>query len=831
MNKTRPALSVVIPSYNRSQSLLRTLVALRAQTLSPLEFEVIVSLDANSDGSAEAVRAGDWPFAVKVTAPQTRGAAAARNAGAAIAEAPRLVFLDDDIFACPEFLGAHLDAAEANRVVVGQSSPAITRKDWFSARLRIWWQDRFHNLGRDGHRFGYTDVMSGNLSLDKALFDRVGGFDNGLKCREDYELGYRLMRAGAKLLYAPDACGLHHDQSDMQRNLARAGAEGAADVRIARKHPELFSFKMMASLGTPYVPARVLRFVVFRAPAFGRLCQKILIAAIPVLEQTGLRSLWNKSNHAVWAYSYYTSAARELGTIAALKEAAARAATRTSAAILEIDLLDGIDKVLQRVAAKTPAGSTISIGEWEIAEIRPQPGSEPITARHLAALLRQRLDAWAPFATAGAGLPELPSSDPKCIDAVTREGDGYSLGVVDLSAWELTSRTGTLNYPMRLLIRRGPMPLGWIPFNEPPPPGMFWRQLRRQILNDAGISLRLLREQMLPQPAQAASAPPISLIICTRDRTDNLRRCLEAVRAMDYPEFEIIVVDNAPTSDATRVLAASLPGVRYVRENRPGLDWARNRGIQEARHEIVAFTDDDTQPDRFWLRGIAAAFSENSISAVTGLVLPMKLDTAAQVYFEDVYGGMGKGFEPWSRDRETLPDDELLWASAFGVGANMAFRRQVFTKLGLFDPALDVGTASRGGGDIEMFHRLLSSGERLSYAPEAIIWHEHRRDEMALARQFRDNGTGFACYLLTAARNGTLPRRTIFYFALRHWILGWLIARLIRPGRHRRSFVMAEIMCMFGGYRAYRKAQAVAIGTKPLETNFRRLDGDCRETD
>jgi glycosyltransferase involved in cell wall biosynthesis len=296
------------------------------------------------------------------------------------------------------------------------------------------------------------------------------------------------------------------------------------------------------------------------------------------------------------------------------------------------------------------------------------------------------------------------------------------------------------------------------------------------------------------------------VVICTRDRADTLRRCLAAVQMLDYPDFEVIVVDNASVTDATRDLVQSLPGVRYVREDRPGLDWARNRGIAEARHDIIAYTDDDTQVDDQWLRGLAAAFAEPGVDAVTGLVVPMKLDTVARMYFEDVYGGMGRGFTPWFRPGGSATTRDKLWSSGCGVGANMAYRRSVFDKVGRFDPALDVGTATRGGGDIEMFHRVMARGAGLAYAPEAIVWHEHRADFPALLRQLRDNGSGFAAYLMAAWRNRTVPRRAIAAFALKEWIWGWQIKRLLRPGRHRRETVFAELGGMMQSRRFYNKA-------------------------
>src|SRR5690348_9913012 len=97
----------------------------------------------------------------------------------------------------------------------------------------------------------------------------------------------------------------------------------------------------------------------------------------------------------------------------------------------------------------------------------------------------------------------------------------------------------------------------------------------------------------------------------------------------NYPNLEILVVDNAPSSDATRdLVSARYPRVNYVVEPRPGLDWARNRAISAASGEILAYTDDDVVVDPGWVRALARAFAEDpEAMAVTGLVVPFELET------------------------------------------------------------------------------------------------------------------------------------------------------------------------------------------------------------
>lgn len=811
MLETLPEISVVIPTHNRCASLLRTLESLVEQSLAPDRFEAIAVLDAVTDGTAGALASRAWPFAFRALVPETRGAAGARNTGARAARGERIVFLDDDMLADPGFLAGHLRAAGADprSVVVGQSAPVIGAGGWFGDALADWWHEQFRAMADPGHRFSYRDVMSGNLSVPRAEFLALGGFDEALLCREDFELGYRLVQAGLSLRYAADARALHHDASTPKRNLARARAEGRADIQIARKHPAMFFDMKSAGMAFPATGARVLRLLTFRAPWAGQALSRTLGAALPALRVLGMRNRWLLLGGYLRAFAYHAGVATEAGSPAAYDGLAAAARAVTPAPpVIEADLLGDLDALRSKVETEGPQGLRLTCGGKPVAELPALPGAEPIAGRHLDAALRQSLDRWAPARLLAAELAPLPADHPDWIDGLGQStaADTHSLAELDVEGWSLTPRETTSGYPLRILVRRDRLPLGWITLLSPPQPSQFWAAVRDHVLRDPALCTRALR----PAPAPAGRQmprPPITVVVCTRDRTETLARCLAALAALDYPDRQILVVDNAPTSDATRSLVASLPGIDYVCETRPGLDWARNRGLAEAAHDIIAFTDDDTEVDRHWLTALAETFDDPLVGLVTGLVVPMKLDTPARIYFEDVYGGMGKGFDPFLRPGNATGPRELLWASGFGVGANMAFRRATIARVGNFDPALDVGTATRGGGDIEMFHRAVARGATLAYQPSAFVWHEHRANVGGLHRQLTDNGSGFGAYLLTCARNRTVPRPAILSFALRDWIGGWLVRRMVRPGRHSRGLVAAEATGLLKAYPGYRKAQ------------------------
>jgi GT2 family glycosyltransferase len=325
--------------------------------------------------------------------------------------------------------------------------------------------------------------------------------------------------------------------------------------------------------------------------------------------------------------------------------------------------------------------------------------------------------------------------------------------------------------------------------------------------------------ELAPPLAADTELPRVTVAVCTRDRAGDLAICLEALVQLDYPHLDLLVVDNAPTDDATRRVVERHPSVRYVAEPRPGLDWARNRAILEARGEIVAYTDDDVVVDSGWARALGMLFARNpEVMAATGLVVPFELETDAQVLFE-VYGGFGRGFaRRWMR----VPAGQrvpwgLLGTGQFGTGANMAFRRSLFESVGYFDPALDVGTVTNGGGDLEMFFRTIVCGHTLVYEPRAMVRHRHRRDYARLRTQLANNGIGLYAYFTRCARAYPSTRRACLRLGT-WWLYWWHLRRLWQslklPTLFPRDLVLAELRGIPHGLVRYRVAcrRAAEIG-------------------
>ncbi|MES2891469.1 MAG: glycosyltransferase [Bacteroidota bacterium] len=249
-------------------------------------------------------------------------------------------------------------------------------------------------------------------------------------------------------------------------------------------------------------------------------------------------------------------------------------------------------------------------------------------------------------------------------------------------------------------------------------------------------------------PAKMPAEVPVSVLICTRNRSEQLTNCLNMLQALSCRAQEIIVIDNAPVDDSTKAVVEKFKDVTYIREARAGLDIARNTGVKNAHCPLVAFVDDDVLVHPEWLFRVWETFEEPSTDAMTGLVIASELETEAQLIFE-TYWSFNRGYKDVYYDnnyfQKTLVKGPPVWE--IGAGANMAFRRSVFDKAGLFNDLLDAGAAGCNG-DSEMWFRILAKGSTIHYNPRAVVYHEHRRDMPGLKKQIFNYMRGFTTAVL-----------------------------------------------------------------------------------
>jgi glycosyltransferase involved in cell wall biosynthesis len=338
------------------------------------------------------------------------------------------------------------------------------------------------------------------------------------------------------------------------------------------------------------------------------------------------------------------------------------------------------------------------------------------------------------------------------------------LDVADLGA----ARQTVLAAPYFLVVWLGDRPIGQFAAFSGAEPYLDWDMVERKL-----------------QASNADPAPPtshfmMSLVICTRDRPHELDRCLKSLPSQVRRPDQVVVVDNASRTDETQQVAER-HGVDYVREDRSGLDIARNTGAAKSRGEIIAYADDDTILHPSWLQQIESAFDAPEIWAVTGLVLPAELETEAQCIFEKVWS-FGRGFKRRDFDPKFYADTRKRGCPAWeiGAGANMAFRRDVFDRIGGFDERLDVGAAGCSG-DSEFWNRILHAGGVCRYEPSAVVYHFHRRTIEGLKSQIRAYMRGHVAALLVqherTGERGNLRRLSV---SLPEWYLRQGLRRLAK---------------------------------------------------
>jgi glycosyltransferase involved in cell wall biosynthesis len=366
-----------------------------------------------------------------------------------------------------------------------------------------------------------------------------------------------------------------------------------------------------------------------------------------------------------------------------------------------------------------------------------------------------------------------------------------------------------------ILVRVGRRPLGWVRVRRAAVGAVLTPDMQATLIADQ-IGLQVIdayrnRQYELPEDGDRSKLPSMSVIVCTREHPDVLERQLNSLMRLDYPNYEVIVVDNAPRTKGTRKVCDRFPRVRYVLEPQKGLDYARNTGWRAARNDVVAYTDDDACVDRSWLLGLGYNFLDPKVQACTGTTYPYELETPAQEYFER-YGGMQRGFNRKVYRPGTWNAFYPLGSGRFGAGVNMSIRRKTLEKMGGFDNALDVGSIARGCGDLDIFARVIKDGGYLVYDPCAIVWHQHRKTMHQLRRQMFDYGFGFCAYVGKYAFDLELGNQSVKM--LRRWSDTWGKKRLrknvmealrLRP-HFPINLILAEIWGGFLGLRAYKRS-------------------------
>ena len=334
-------------------------------------------------------------------------------------------------------------------------------------------------------------------------------------------------------------------------------------------------------------------------------------------------------------------------------------------------------------------------------------------------------------------------------------------------------------------------------------------KLSEEELRNGLVSLAwpLWQWAVIDESVHARSNLSASVVVCTRNRAIDLKQCLDSLIPINAKGIEIVVVDNCSDDNKTAKLIEGYPSMRYIYESRIGLNIARNTGISASKGDIIAFTDDDAVVDEKWVDRIRENFADPTVAVVTGMALPLELNTQAQQWFEKT-NSFKRGFEKKKFDMNNI---NPLGAGIVGAGVNMAIRRSYLNRIGMFDNALDGGTPTRSGGDQEFFYRTLARGFRIVYDPQAVVWHRHRSHWHSLRRVMFGYGVGLFAWWTRAfflERESSLLRWGSHWF-IKHHVANLVKSILKRPNRIPLDLTLAEfigaILGPFFYLRSYMK--------------------------
>ena len=394
--------------------MMRLLRALRRQDPVPGGFEVVVVADGCMDGTVEALRDVDTESPARCSNnwhpdPPPRATGAPHAAG------DILLFLDDDVEPRPGVLRAHAEfhAAVADGIGIGYLQPAVSAGGFFGVVLRGWWESMFEESRRPGHRYVYSDLLTGHCSIERRAFEGLGGFDATLRSHEDYELGYRAIAAGMNLRFVAGATAVHHETSALAKTLRRKVDDGIADVTLLQRYPALGPSLPLARRAAPGPVGKVAARLAAMTPRAG---DRFVAAArwlLPAYERIGLRFRWRALLDDLLDYWYWRGIAQASGGSEKVAAMLLKAPPPMEPE-LELDLARGIADAERRVDDVRPRRVRFVYGEHLIGTVPERDGAERLRGLHLREIIarhfaREYLRAAARAGAIPDGLPALPA--------------------------------------------------------------------------------------------------------------------------------------------------------------------------------------------------------------------------------------------------------------------------------------------------------------------------------------------------------------------------------------------------------------------------------------
>ncbi|HEX9877370.1 MAG TPA: glycosyltransferase [Gammaproteobacteria bacterium] len=684
--------SVIVPTFQRRELMLACVRSLTRQDLAQ-DFEVIVVVDGSTDGSAEALRELRSSVPLVVIEQGNLGLSAARNAGAKVARGELLLFLDDDMEADPHLLAEHDREHRDKRALVLGHIPLhpTSPRTFLSEAVGVWANERLDRMTRTDVSLLWRDWVMGQSSIPRTLFFGLGCFDetftrDGRYGNEDLEFCYRVIRAGAQIVFNAKAISWQAYVVSPRAHLKQWLESGAADVHFVRKHPELAEEvfrqgrrrRWLASLA--YRPLRWLSLVVIDMFGETRFAQRLFFAARALCYARGVEAAGGVPRprpvhilcyHAIADLSgsvsepYGVRPERFRAQIGALQ----RHGYHFISAGEFLRFLSNGAGLPKRALLLTFDDCYQSLHDAALPVLRDL--GVPAVAFAVSGKIGASND-W----DAHLGAPTLALADSAALGKLERSG--IAIGSHSRTHRNLTKLSDDelwreVNQPPQELRSKGLAPLALFayPYGEhdqrtrnavqiagfeaavTTEPGIVgvdqnrYRLPRVEVMAGDSVwrlRLRLCRQRLLASLARRLgkrpqTRPRVTVIVPAFNAEGTLGATLASVCAQTFSAWEALVVDDGST-DATGQIANAWsdgdPRFRTLRRENGGESAARNTGIAAALGEWLVFLDsDDWIAPEYLERMIEKASADRSLDGVVcgcARVTPAGVFTANAVY-------------------------------------------------------------------------------------------------------------------------------------------------------------------------------------------------------
>jgi len=306
----------------------------------------------------------------------------------------------------------------------------------------------------------------------------------------------------------------------------------------------------------------------------------------------------------------------------------------------------------------------------------------------------------------------------------------------------------------------------------------------------------------------------ISIIIPTKNRSENIEKCLEHIIKASYNliDKEIIVVDGSDNASEQRKTETivNMFGEKYYFASKSNVSMARNIGIKKSLGDILVFADDDFVVDKNWIINLIINYQNPKVVCCTGRMLSYRNDEASKLYEESMSFDRGSSHLVFTRkeinilnllktvtkigNKRLLDKTPVPWAVGYGF---YSFRKDIFDRVGYFDTRLGRGTLAVGGEDPDIFYRILKTGEIIVYEPTAVIFHNHRQDINAILKDAYNSGISVRSLTKKYFKKGDLY---MFCCFIGHFFLlsFSLIKSLNRKDKNFSRMIKFELLGLLG---------------------------------